>query len=445
MRFNCLRTDLSNAVSNVSRAVSAKATLPALEGVLIKAYGSQLEICGYDLEIGIVTTVEASIAEEGEIVVSARLFNEIIRKLPEEFVNIETDDKMITYINSGAADYQIVGMNSSEYPELPNVEEISGLTINAEILKNMIRQTVFATSDNMAKPIYTGSLPTFITIAVLGILGLCVLNLIKVNKTPPLIPVIAMSLLYMGVLLSIIFAIHVLDFDRMGLFELYLLLPPLVFVLMSMRATLGTVREYAPAPSRMSRIEGSYALSSFLKMLEDSKRWPVIALIMTIPLLGILICILMIFGQAPDAVIKAFTETADFRLSQKIPPQQLYYDEHYLCTVAAGGDHKIVKPLRMGIRQGHPVVVNRQLCIANAFEQVLEERTPQFHKAVRSFYDTCGLPVARLIRTKTAADIVYFIMKPLEWLFLIILYVSDVNPEDRIAMQYTGTSHRALL
>lgn len=158
MRFNCMRTDMSVAVSNVSRAVAAKSTLPALEGVLIKAYGDQLEICGYDLEIGIVTTVEASIAEEGEIVVSARLFNEIIRKLPEEIVSIETDDKMITYINSGSADYQIVGMNSSEYPELPNVEEVSGLTINAEILKNMIRQTVFATSDNMAKPIYTGSL-----------------------------------------------------------------------------------------------------------------------------------------------------------------------------------------------------------------------------------------------------------------------------------------------
>ncbi|MBR1534920.1 MAG: DNA polymerase III subunit beta, partial [Ruminococcus sp.] len=149
---------LSGAVSNVSRAVSAKATIPALEGVLIKAYNGQLEISGYDLEIGIVTTVEASVPEEGEIVVSARLFNEIIRKLPEEIVNIETDDRMITYINSGSADYQIVGINSTEYPELPNVEEISGLTVNAEILKNMIRQTVFATSDNMAKPIYTGSL-----------------------------------------------------------------------------------------------------------------------------------------------------------------------------------------------------------------------------------------------------------------------------------------------
>ena len=158
MRFNCLRTDLSNAVSNVSRAVSSKATIPALEGVLIKAYNGNLEISGYDLEIGIVTVVEATVSEEGEIVVSARLFNEIIRKLPEEIVNIETDERMITYINSGAADYQIVGINSTEYPDLPNVDEISGMTVNAEILKNMIRQTVFATSDNTAKPIYTGSL-----------------------------------------------------------------------------------------------------------------------------------------------------------------------------------------------------------------------------------------------------------------------------------------------
>lgn len=158
MRFRCMRTDLSNAVSNVSRAVAAKATIPALEGVLIRAYNGNLEISGYDLEIGIVTVIEATVIEEGEIVVSARLFNEIIRKLPEEIVSIETDERLITYINSGAADYQIVGINSTEYPDLPNVDEISGLTVNAEILKNMIRQTVFATSDNMAKPIYTGSM-----------------------------------------------------------------------------------------------------------------------------------------------------------------------------------------------------------------------------------------------------------------------------------------------
>lgn len=83
-------------------------------------------------------------------------------------------------------------------------------------------------------------------------------------------------------------------------------------------------------------------------------------------------------------------------------------------------------------------VVNRQLCIANAFEQVLEEYTPHLHKAVRGFYDKYGFPVAKLIKKQWIADIVYFIMKPLEWLFVIVLYTIDVHPENRIAVQYMG-------
>ncbi len=158
MKINVMRTDLSNAVSVVSRAVSNKASIPALEGILLKAYGSKLSISGYDLEIGINTSIDASVSEQGEIVVSAKFFSEIVRKLPEEVVCIETDDRMITYITSGHAEYQIVGMNSAEYPDLPAFEETEGFEVNGEILKEMIRQTVYAVSDNNAKPIYTGSL-----------------------------------------------------------------------------------------------------------------------------------------------------------------------------------------------------------------------------------------------------------------------------------------------
>ena len=158
MKINVMRTDLANAVSVVSRAVSSKASIPALEGILLKAYGSKLTISGYDLEIGINTTVDASVSEQGEIVVSAKFFSEIVRKLPEEVVCLETDERMITYITSGHAEYQIVGMNSAEYPDLPAFEENEGFEIDAEILKEMIRQTVYAVSDNNAKPIYTGSL-----------------------------------------------------------------------------------------------------------------------------------------------------------------------------------------------------------------------------------------------------------------------------------------------
>ena len=105
----------------------------------------------------------------------------------------------------------------------------------------------------------------------------------------------------------------------------------------------------------------------------------------------------MLFGQ-PDSMIKAWTNTADWAFSQKIPPQNLIIDEHYLCTVAAGGHETVVKPQRMGVRHGHPVVVNRQLCIANAFEQVLEEKTPRFHRFLRRNYDRYGYPFAKHIK-----------------------------------------------
>lgn len=158
MKISCLRTDLANAVSNVSRAVSTKAAIPALEGVLIKAYDNKLNISGYNLEIGITTDIEATIQVEGEIVVSAKLFLDIVRRLPEEIVMIETDDRMVTYITCGHVDYQIVGMSSVEYPDLPSFEQTDLITVNAKILREMIRQTVYAVSENTAKPIYTGSL-----------------------------------------------------------------------------------------------------------------------------------------------------------------------------------------------------------------------------------------------------------------------------------------------
>ena len=158
MKISCLRTDLANAVSNVSRAVSTKAAIPALEGVLIKAYGESLNISGYNLEIGITTDIDATIQAEGEIVVSAKLFLDIVRRLPEEVVMIETDERMVTYITCGHVDYQIVGMSSVEYPDLPSFEQTDIITVNTKTLRDMIRQTVYAVSENNAKPIYMGSL-----------------------------------------------------------------------------------------------------------------------------------------------------------------------------------------------------------------------------------------------------------------------------------------------
>ena len=158
MKFNCSRTDLSNAIMNVQRAVATKASIPALEGILIKVKGDKLNFSGYDLEIGITTDIEATILEEGSIVLSAKLFGDIIRKLPQEIITVETDERMVTYITSGNASYQIVGLSAAEYPDLPRIEETDRFVIKSSILRDMIRQTIYAVSEKNSKPIYTGSL-----------------------------------------------------------------------------------------------------------------------------------------------------------------------------------------------------------------------------------------------------------------------------------------------
>ena len=106
--------------------------------------------------------------------------------------------------------------------------------------------------------------------------------------------------------------------------------------------------------------------------------------------------------------------------------------------MAVNGHDKLVKPTRLGIRHGVKIGVNRQLCIANAFEQIIEEKAPKFHKTVRRIYDKYGYPISKHITTKLRADIIYIAMKPPEWIFLIVLYLFDINPESRIALQYTG-------
>lgn len=158
MKFTCSRTDLSNAVTNVQRAVATKASIPSLEGILIKAKNGSINLSGYDLEIGITTDMEATISEEGNIVVSAKLFGDIIRKLPQEIVTIETDERNATFITSGNASYQIIGLSATEYPDLPKFEETDKIVIKGGLLRDMLRQTIYAVSDNNSKPIYTGSL-----------------------------------------------------------------------------------------------------------------------------------------------------------------------------------------------------------------------------------------------------------------------------------------------
>lgn len=153
-------------------------------------------------------------------------------------------------------------------------------------------------------------------------------------------------------------------------------------------------------------------------------------------LIALLEVVFIIIGQGADGPVKAFTDTADWTFSKQIPPPPKEHEGHYLCTVAAGGHKKIVKPLRYGVRRGEKIIVNRQLCIANAFEDYIQEKAPKFHRFIRGLYDKYGYPISKHITTPTRADIIYILMKPLEWLFVAFLYLMDIKPEERIRRQY---------
>ena len=144
MKFTCSRQDLLDAATNVQRAVSTKSNIPALEGILIKAQGETLSLSGYDLEIGIITSIPAVIEEEDELIVSARLFGDIIRKLNSDTVCLSGDATNVITIQGGNAEFSIPVSPASEFPEIPAVTDGKSLTLPRDLLSSMIRQTLFA-------------------------------------------------------------------------------------------------------------------------------------------------------------------------------------------------------------------------------------------------------------------------------------------------------------
>ncbi|MEG2427480.1 MAG: DUF6688 family protein [Clostridium sp.] len=293
-----------------------------------------------------------------------------------------------------------------------------------EVLSNMEKHT----------PIWTGGILTIAVLAAVSVAGYLFLACTQIQKTPPLISVGAMAGMYLGMILCVLWIVQIFSVESS--LYVYLCLFPFNCVILGMKLIrLKIIQWREKQPEKGTEFRNSYLNYLNLKLM-NSTDWPLAAFLLMWPLLAVLICILILFGQRPDSVVRAWTETGDWNLSTKVPPQNVTFDEHYLCTVAAGGHKKVVKPIRMGERHGHRVVVNRQLCIANAFEQILEERTPVFHRHLRHVYDTYGFPIARWIHSPYTADCIYFLMKPLEWIFLIVLYCCDINPENRIAIQY---------
>lgn len=305
------------------------------------------------------------------------------------------------------------------------------------------RLMVFASAH---EPVAGEHVMTLIVIAVVGFLAYLILKYAG-RHLAPLAKVFCIGGIYGGVIVNVLFLMQLLCGARpvdispgqvFGENIVYILcecVVPVLFLIHVGRMFSGFIRQQAEEQEKI-RYEGNNFLAGCNRFLCKGINLYWAAFLAMIPLYGIVICILCLFGQKPDSVIKAFTQTSDWILSGEISPPPVEYDAHYLCTVSLRGHRGLVKPIRYGIRRGDRIVVNRQLCVANAFEQLLQERTLRFHKAVRHFYDTYGYPISKWITNPWSADVVYLIMKPLEWIFVAVLYLFDEKPENRICSQY---------
>ena len=148
MKFTCEKNQLVSAISVASRTVAQKSAISGLEGILIRA-GVKVMLTGYNLETGITVSVDADIQETGACVMPARLFFDIVRKLPDDTVSIQVDESFKVTITALSAD---------DYPELPDVDSEKGIRVPQNELKAMISGTIFAVSENQARPIHTGVL-----------------------------------------------------------------------------------------------------------------------------------------------------------------------------------------------------------------------------------------------------------------------------------------------
>ncbi|MBQ4313468.1 MAG: DNA polymerase III subunit beta [Clostridia bacterium] len=145
------------ALANVSRAAAPKSTLNIIEGIFMRAGRKGLYMCCYNLDMGIAKNINANVSHEGSVVMPIRLC-EIVRRLPGERVSIEVDEKLRVHIKSDFSEFDIIGMPSIEFPELPTVDSEHSVIIPQGALRTMISQTSFAISSRTDKPVYTGAL-----------------------------------------------------------------------------------------------------------------------------------------------------------------------------------------------------------------------------------------------------------------------------------------------
>lgn len=158
MHFQLQRNDLMDIIATASRAIATKSTMPILEGILVEAAGGKLTLMCTDMMLGISCSVPADIIEEGRVVMPGRMFAEIVRKIPDGTVDVSINEQLSATIRCMGSRTTLAALDAEEFPELPAVSGSSPITLQKNVLRDMIRHTLFATATEETRPILTGAL-----------------------------------------------------------------------------------------------------------------------------------------------------------------------------------------------------------------------------------------------------------------------------------------------
>lgn len=158
MKIVCKKSNLLNGVQTVSKAVPNKTTMSILECILVEAAENEIKLTANDMELGIETVIEGNVVEPGTIALDAKIFFEIVRKLPDNDITIETDPSFKTMITCEKAKFNIIGKSGEDFSYLPEIERNDSLIISQFTLKEVIRQTIFSIADNENNKLMTGEL-----------------------------------------------------------------------------------------------------------------------------------------------------------------------------------------------------------------------------------------------------------------------------------------------
>ena len=253
------------------------------------------------------------------------------------------------------------------------------------------------------------------------------------SALPPLILALGLCVLYIGLFFNGVLILQLLGSQEGN--EILVCFP-----IFSLLVGLGIIiRTLYDLPKNLSFSTSKYQwLNKINEKLSTKSALFCSSVIAILPVFVLITLILMLFGDDYDAVSKALTETTTWGFSQHDHPPHLPHQGHYLCTVAACGNPQLVKPLHWGIRGKQRIIVNRQLQIANAFEELIADLSPTLHRFIRKNYDHYGYDLSKKIKSRWASNLTYILMKPLEWGFLLCLYTFCLRPEEKIRRQYSG-------